>query len=61
METSARVPVAVPALEAFDFLAPRVTGGPGGFLTLAGPVLGALVRRSITGDYRRLARVLEDR
>jgi carbon monoxide dehydrogenase subunit G len=39
----------------------RVQGDAGGFYALAGPLLGAAVRRSIARDLRNLKRVLEAR
>ncbi len=36
-----------------------VTGEPGWFFGLVGPLLGMMVRRSITADYQRLKAVLE--
>jgi hypothetical protein len=39
----------------------RVQGDAGGFYRLAGPVLGAAVKRSVSGDLKRLKALLEDR
>jgi uncharacterized membrane protein len=37
----------------------RVEGDPGGFYKLAGPLLGPLVRRSVSRDLRALRRLIE--
>jgi uncharacterized membrane protein len=39
----------------------RVRGDAGGFFRVAGPLLGAMVRRSIGRDLRRLAELMERR
>jgi hypothetical protein len=39
----------------------RVQGDPGGYYRLAGPLLPGMVRRSVTGDLRRLKRIVEAR
>ena len=38
----------------------RVEGEPGGFYGLASPLMARAVRRSVTGDLRRLAGLMED-
>lgn len=38
----------------------RVQGDASGFYRLAGPLMGAQVRRSITADVRRLKRIVEE-
>jgi hypothetical protein len=39
----------------------RVQGDPGGYYRLAGPLLPGMVRRSVTGDLRRLKRLVESK
>jgi uncharacterized membrane protein len=37
-----------------------ISGNPGGFFRLAGPVVQRLAQRSVTADYQRLKTLLED-
>jgi hypothetical protein len=50
---------AQPLGEGRAHVAAIVEGDAGGFFRIAGPVLRALVARSVRGDYARLKRLLE--
>jgi hypothetical protein len=39
----------------------RIQGHPSGYYRLAGPLLPGMVRRSVTGDLRRLKRIVESK